>query len=86
MKGDVGGVESRSLRSERTSCASSHCIWQLRASAERGEQQLPEWRASVEGSGWLSEEDSGCLRGGLVNGPTTTGEAIACLAPVNDRL
>lgn len=47
---------------------------------------MPEWRASVEGSGWPGEEGTGCLRGGLVNGSTTTGEAIACLAPVNDRL
>ena len=83
MKGEVGGVESRSLRSERTSCASSHCIWQLRASAERGEQRLPEWGASEEGSGWSSEEGTGCLRGGLVNGLTKTDEAIACLARVS---
>jgi len=47
---------------------------------------LPEWRASVEGNGWPGEEGTGCLRGGLVNGSTTTGEAIACLAHVNDRL
>ena len=47
---------------------------------------MPEWRASVEGNGWPGEEGTGCLRGGLVNGSTTTGEAIACLAPVNDRL